>query len=111
MRIDPRDDAALDRALEAWARRPAGDRAAEARIMDMAERIARRPAPSLGWGWIAGVTGAAAAAAALALMVSGVPPAAGPSSGGHDVEWAGTDPQMDSFALLHVLTDEEEYLL
>jgi hypothetical protein len=110
------DDRNLDKALAAWARHDAGDEAALARILDHADAVAHAPAQSArpSWRpWLVG-GGAVAASIAVALLLTPTAPAPGielAPTPEVQLAMATPDAEVESFALLHTLTSEEEAYL
>lgn len=111
------DDRKLDAALAAWATHDAGDQAAIARIAVHADAVAASPVPAARPRWRPYALGGAALAAsiAIALLLS---PAAQQLAPGEpadpeaaEVMMASADAQVESFALLHAVTSEEEQYL
>jgi hypothetical protein len=87
------EDRALDAALARWARKPAGDRAAIARIVEHGAMLARARSRR----WPIALGGLAAAAVALVLVLPGGN--GGPAADGAEL----------SFQLLYTPTFEEEH--
>lgn len=111
------DDRNLDAALTAWARHDAGDDAALARILSHADAVATSPAPAARPRWLPYALGSAALAASIAIALLLSPqlqqrtPGMGAETAPADIMMASTDPELESFAMLHTLTTEEEQYL
>jgi hypothetical protein len=111
------DDRNLDAALAAWARHDAGDDATLARILAHADAVAASPPPAARPRWLPYALGSAALAASIAIALLLSPqvrqqaPGAGVETAPAEVMMASTDPELESFAMLHTLTTEEEQYL
>lgn len=111
------DERNLDAALAAWARTDAGDDAALARILAHADAVAAAPPPATRPRWWPYALGSAAMAASIAIALLLAPdirqqwPGAPAATPGTEVLMASTDPELESFAMLHTLTTEEEQYL
>lgn len=126
-------DRDLERALQRWATPgslegagdsagesagdPAGDSGALARILSHADRISREPLPDRRSPrrWLPFAMGGGALAASIAaglLVMPASPPTLPRVALQPGVQTAAaSDPEMDSFALLYTVTDEEEQYL